>query len=191
MQVQYDEPTTEWFKKHPERVIGFCLCHTCGLGYDESIAPHKCPGKYTGANKELLKKMGIEIPEQEGFMEKRSVYDIFAGDFVEMPPEMAAFLADVEAVCRKHGFSISHEDNQGGFRVELLQEDNLDWLTGAAKQYTRELDPATGAVLAPARMGRECPARGESCRACQFKDYCFNPYDKRAAAQLKEILKED
>lgn len=71
MQVQYDEPTTEWFQKHPERVIGFCLCRTCGLGYDESIAPHKCLGRYSGANKDLLSTLGIK-PKEEPVVEKTS-----------------------------------------------------------------------------------------------------------------------
>lgn len=64
MKVRYDEPTTEWFKKHPERVIGAFVCRVCGLCYNPSIG-HKCPGKYTGANEELLRELDIEMPEQE------------------------------------------------------------------------------------------------------------------------------
>lgn len=103
-------------------------------------------------------------------MEQKKVWDIFVGDDVEMPAEMEAFLDDIVAVCRKHRLSIAHEDIQGGFVVEPLKGGNIAWITNAAKRYTRELDPATGAVLAPARLGRNCPARGKGCLACQFKD---------------------
>lgn len=70
-------------------------------------------------------------------MKKRKVWDIYTRDLVEMPEEMQAFLADIESVCRKHGFSIAHEDEQGSFIVENLKENNLNWLSGAAKRYTR------------------------------------------------------
>lgn len=46
-------------------------------------------------------------------------------------PEIDAFLADIEAVCRKHGLSLSHEDGQGAFEVEALSESNLEWLNNA------------------------------------------------------------
>lgn len=46
-------------------------------------------------------------------------------------PAIDAFLADVEAVCRKHGFSLSHEDGQGAFEVEEFRESNIEWLKDA------------------------------------------------------------
>jgi hypothetical protein len=46
-------------------------------------------------------------------------------------PAIDAFLADVEAVCRKHGFSLSHEDGQGAFEVEEFSESNIAWLKDA------------------------------------------------------------
>jgi hypothetical protein len=42
-----------------------------------------------------------------------------------------AFLVDIDAVCRKHGLSISHEDSQGGFRIEEYAESLRDWLNDA------------------------------------------------------------
>jgi len=45
--------------------------------------------------------------------------------------DIDAFLAEVVAVCRKHGFSISHEDGQGAFKVEPFSEDTANWLMSA------------------------------------------------------------
>jgi len=74
-------------------------------------------------------------------MEKQKVWDVYMGDLVEMPEEMQAFLADIETVCRKHGLSLAHEDEHGGFIVEELKERNLRWVAGAAKHYARIRNP--------------------------------------------------
>lgn len=79
-------------------------------------------------------------------MKNKKVWDVYLGDLVEMPEEMQDFLADIEAVCRKHGLSIAHEDEQGGFIVETLKEDNLNWVSGAAKRYTRMKDSSRGSL---------------------------------------------
>lgn len=42
------------------------------------------------------------------------------------------FLEDVIDVCKKHGLSISHEDQHGGFEVEAISDVNLNWLMGAS-----------------------------------------------------------
>ena len=42
-----------------------------------------------------------------------------------------AFLVDIDAVCRKHGLSISHEDSQGGFKIQEYAESLRDWLNDA------------------------------------------------------------
>ena len=70
-------------------------------------------------------------------MRDQNVWDVYMGDLVEMPAEMQAFLTDIEAVCRKYGLSLAHEDEQGGFIVEELKERNLRWVAGAAKRYAR------------------------------------------------------
>ncbi len=42
------------------------------------------------------------------------------------------FLEEVIGVCRKHGISIGHEDNQGAFEIRTFSEDDAEWLMGAA-----------------------------------------------------------
>lgn len=43
-------------------------------------------------------------------------------------PEIEVFLDEIEAVCRKHGMSISHEDGEGNFEITEFSETNLAWL---------------------------------------------------------------
>ena len=42
-----------------------------------------------------------------------------------------AFLAEVLDVCKKHGFSISHEDGGGAFIVEEYSQAHANWLSQA------------------------------------------------------------
>lgn len=59
-------------------------------------------------------------------------WDADAGKFIESPQDIEAFLDDIEAVCRKHGFSIGHEDGHGGFEIEPLSDSNIEWLRNAS-----------------------------------------------------------
>lgn len=71
---------------------------------------------------------------------KRTYFD--GGDFVRSPPEVEAFLDEIEAVCKKHGFSISHEDGHGAFVLEPFDSHNIEWLRNASRIISTE--PATG-----------------------------------------------
>lgn len=57
-------------------------------------------------------------------------------------PEVDAFLEEIEAVCRKHGISISHEDSQGAFELESFSEDLMAWLKEASDAREATPDPA-------------------------------------------------
>lgn len=118
----------------------------------------------------------------------QKVWDEFAEDCVEMPAEMLAFLRDIEAVCRKHGFSIGHEDGGVGFQVHLFSEENLRWLTGASKSYTKEVDPETGKLFASKYMGDECPLRDVRCAGCRYLNYCFPEWSVLARKKRAEIV---
>ena len=49
------------------------------------------------------------------------------------------FLKEIEAVCKKHKFSLSHEDTQGGFIVEEYDKQLSEWLQQASVGKTVEL----------------------------------------------------
>lgn len=44
-----------------------------------------------------------------------------------------SFLREVTALCKKHGFSIAHEDQHGGFEVwKLSSDEELGWFAEAS-----------------------------------------------------------
>ena len=43
-----------------------------------------------------------------------------------------SFLEEIIEVCKKHNFSIGHEDRHGGFEIELYNERNINWLLEAS-----------------------------------------------------------
>ena len=58
-------------------------------------------------------------------------WDMGVGNFVENS-DVDQFLDDIDAVCLAYGMSISHEDRQGGFRIESYTTENIKWLQDAA-----------------------------------------------------------
>lgn len=52
-------------------------------------------------------------------------------------PKVDAFLAEVQDVCRRHGFSIGHEDIGGAFVISRYWNDtDLEWLGAASVDET-------------------------------------------------------
>lgn len=49
----------------------------------------------------------------------------------EEVPEVDAFIAEIETLCEKHGFSIAHEDGQGAFVIVPLGMGDMDWIRSA------------------------------------------------------------
>jgi len=45
--------------------------------------------------------------------------------------KLKRFFKDIENVCKKHGYSISHEDEHGAFVIERYSDYNIDWLKDA------------------------------------------------------------
>ena len=56
-------------------------------------------------------------------------------------PKIDAFLAEIEEVCKKHGFLISHEDGCGAFEIVDHTEKNhanyMAWLKDAHDRTTQ------------------------------------------------------
>ncbi len=46
-------------------------------------------------------------------------------------PEIDAFLSDLVAVYRRHGFALEHEDGQGAFVVRKISDEAVAWLMDA------------------------------------------------------------
>lgn len=57
-------------------------------------------------------------------------WNIKKADYVENL-EIDIFLHEIIAVCKKHGFSLSHEDGDGAFGVDVEKNDNFTWLLEA------------------------------------------------------------
>lgn len=52
----------------------------------------------------------------------------------DQSPRVIQFLKEVNAVCRKFGFSISHEDGHGAFRVVPYSFEDSEWLSVAVDE---------------------------------------------------------
>lgn len=61
-------------------------------------------------------------------------WDIISQNFVETPEKVKSFLDDIKSVCEKHGMSISHEDEQGGFIIQNYDAHNINWLFDASME---------------------------------------------------------
>ena len=58
-------------------------------------------------------------------------WDCDKSKFVEQSEELEKFFKDIEVTCKKHGYSISHEDGHGAFEIEKYSDGNIEWLKNA------------------------------------------------------------
>lgn len=58
-------------------------------------------------------------------------------------PDVDAFLAEIEAVCRKHNLSLGHEDEYGSFVVEEFSEQNVKWLNDASDHREKQQEESS------------------------------------------------
>jgi hypothetical protein len=41
------------------------------------------------------------------------------------------FMTELTSLCKQHGLSLSHEDGQGAFIVDVYSESNISWINAA------------------------------------------------------------
>ena len=58
-----------------------------------------------------------------------------------MTDETKHFLEEIGEVCRKHGYSIGHEDGHGAFIVRPFDEGYLEWLGHAIVKLDSDEEP--------------------------------------------------
>ncbi len=51
---------------------------------------------------------------------------------IDAPPKVKAFLLEYQALCKRYGLCLSHEDSGGGFIVETTTDYLLAWVNAAA-----------------------------------------------------------
>lgn len=64
--------------------------------------------------------------------------DLREGSLRGEVPEVDAFLAEIEEVCRRHGMSIAHEDERGEFRIQRFDEQSIERLKQASDNRGRD-----------------------------------------------------
>ena len=62
-------------------------------------------------------------------------WDLQKNDYIRTPKRMIEFFEEIERICKKYNFSISHEDEHGSFIIEKFDEQNIQWLNHALKNY--------------------------------------------------------
>lgn len=58
-------------------------------------------------------------------------YDLHLHKRIETPDKIIEFFNEIDTVCKKYGFSISHEDCHGAFIIEDYDKSNMEWLRDA------------------------------------------------------------
>lgn len=67
--------------------------------------------------------------------EKWNTWDCFKNKRIETPNDMKKFIEEIEVLCKKYNFSISHEDCHGAFEIERYDEGLMEWFKHAHKSY--------------------------------------------------------
>lgn len=55
-------------------------------------------------------------------------WDINKKQDIKTPESVINFLNEIDNICKKYNFSISHEDSHGGFIIEKYEDYNIKWL---------------------------------------------------------------
>lgn len=55
-------------------------------------------------------------------------WDINKYENIKTPESVINFLNEIDNICKKYNFSISHEDSHGAFILEKYDKYNIKWL---------------------------------------------------------------
>lgn len=55
-------------------------------------------------------------------------WDLNKSENIKTPKKVIKFLNEIDNICKKYNFSISHEDCHGAFILENYYDDNIKWL---------------------------------------------------------------
>lgn len=55
-------------------------------------------------------------------------WDINKNENIKTPESVINFLNEIDNICKKYNFSISHEDDHGAFILEKYHDYNIKWL---------------------------------------------------------------
>jgi hypothetical protein len=62
-------------------------------------------------------------------------WDKSRSEYIDTPIDLQNFYNEIDEICKKYNFSISHEDCHGGFEIERYDQFNIRWLMNASKNY--------------------------------------------------------
>ncbi len=63
------------------------------------------------------------------------IHNEYQMKLIDLPAERIAFSEEIDAVCKKYGLSISHQDRVADFMIERYSEENRQWLFKALMNY--------------------------------------------------------
>lgn len=61
-----------------------------------------------------------------------TIWDHATNQRIEIPEKFIRFYEEIDKICKEYDYSISHEDQHGGFIIEKYNTSNLLWLKEAA-----------------------------------------------------------
>lgn len=84
---------------------------------------------YYQLNDEIKKSHSFIINRQKFFDNlPKEIFDFTINKRINFPNKLANFLNEIDLLCQKYGYSLSHEDGHGGFIIEKYNENNIKWL---------------------------------------------------------------
>jgi hypothetical protein len=67
-------------------------------------------------------------------------WSMFTNTFAKENKEIDLFIQEILALCKKHGFSIAHEDTHGSFVIEKYNDYDSEWFEAAMINIKEEND---------------------------------------------------